>query len=85
MGSKPVAPPIENFPKHLEKLAKYLYDLRSKFVHETKLVIDMLPGTPVSLRGNKLVICNLTIKDVMKFFEEGLFVHFQKGHRDRRN
>jgi len=82
---KPVPPPDEEIPKYLERLAKDLYDLRSKFVHEAKLVLDMLPGTTVSLRDNKLVVCNLSIQDVMEFFEEGLLIHFNKGHKDQKN
>lgn len=74
-----VAPPDKEIPKHLERLAKDLYGLRSKFVHEAELPLPLLPGTTVSFRDNKLIVCNLSIQDVMEFFEEGLLIHFQKG------
>lgn len=74
-----VAPPDEEIPKHLEILAKDLYGLRSKFVHKAELPLPLVPGTTVSFLNNKLVVCNLSIKDIMEFFEEGLLIHFQKG------
>lgn len=61
----------------IENLAKYLYEMRSKFVHEAELVLHMSEGTSISRRGNKLLECNLSIKDAMIFFEEGLITHFQ--------
>jgi hypothetical protein len=61
----------------IENLAKYLYDMRSKFVHEAKLVLHMSEETSVGLTGNKTVVCKLSIKDAMIFFEEGLIAHFR--------
>jgi len=65
----------------IESLAKYLYELRSKFVHDTELVLHMSEGTSVSLRGNELVVCRLSINDIMIFFEEGLIKCFQETER----
>lgn len=79
-----VAPPDEDIPKHLEKLAKDLYELRSKFIHEAELPLHMLSGTSVSYRKKKLVICSLSIKDVMQVFEEGLLIHFQKEPKEQK-
>ncbi len=61
----------------IENLAKYLYELRSKFVHEAELVLHMSYGTTVSRKKKKLVICRLSIKDAMYFFEEGLIEQFR--------
>jgi len=61
----------------IENLAKYLYELRSKFVHEAELVLNMSDETTVSRKEKKLVICRLSIKDAMHFFEEGLIEQFR--------
>lgn len=61
----------------LENLAKFMYELRSKFVHEGELVHHMSDGTSVSFKGEKVIVCNLSIKDALTFFEEGLLAHFQ--------
>ena len=62
----------------IENLAKYLYELRSKFVHEGELVLHMSEGMTLSQRGGKLVVCRLSIRDAMIFFEEGLIKHFRE-------
>jgi hypothetical protein len=60
----------------IENLAKYLYEMRSKFVHEAALVLHMSEGVTIGMQGTKIVVCNLSIKDAMLFFEEGLLTHF---------
>lgn len=69
----------------IEKFAKYLYELRSKFVHEAKLVLQMSGGTTVSRWGKKLVVCDLSIKDAMMFFEEGLLSYFREPLQEHKN
>jgi len=64
----------------IENLAKFLYDLRSKFVHEGELVHHMTDGTSMSFRGEKAIVCNLSIMDALTFFEEGLIAHFEEEH-----
>jgi hypothetical protein len=61
----------------IENLAKYLYEMRSKFVHEAALVLHMSDGISIGMQGGKVVVCNLSIKDAMLFFEEGLIEHFR--------
>lgn len=68
---KGTEPTIENF-------AKYLYELRSRFVHDAELVLDMSEGITFSQTGSKLVVCRLSIRDAMIFFEEGLIKYFQE-------
>ena len=60
----------------IEKLAKYLYDLRSRFVHEAEFVHHMSMGTSVSYKDGRMIVCTLSIADAMKFFEEGLIAYF---------
>jgi hypothetical protein len=60
----------------IEGLAKFLYELRSKFVHEAELVHHMTDGTSISFKGQNTIICKLSIGDALTFFEEGLIEHF---------
>ena len=63
-------PSIENF-------VKYLYRLRSEFVHQAELIHEM-SGTPtIEYDGKNFVVCYLSITDVMEFFEEGLLAWCQ--------
>lgn len=63
----------------IENIAKFLYELRSKFVHEAELVHHMSDGTSMSVKGGKVIVCKLSIADAMVFFEEGLIEHFRDG------
>ncbi|MFX0197475.1 MAG: hypothetical protein ACFFCW_15235 [Candidatus Hodarchaeota archaeon] len=62
----------------IESLAKYLYELRSNFVHEAELVLHMSEGMSIGQKGDKLVVCKLSIRDAMIFFEEGLIKYFRE-------
>jgi hypothetical protein len=61
----------------IENLAKYLYEMRSKFVHEAALVLHMADGMSIGMQGGKIIVCSLSINDAMQFFEEGLIEHFR--------
>jgi hypothetical protein len=61
----------------IENLAKYLYEMRSKFVHEAALVLHMSDGMSIGMQGGKIIVCSLSINDAMQFFEEGLVEHFR--------
>jgi len=64
----------------IESLAKFLYELRSKFVHEAELVHHMVDGTSISFKGKKTIVCKLSIEAALNFFEEGLIEHFKKDN-----
>lgn len=61
----------------IEKIVKYLYDLRSKFVHNTKFVLSISNMTVVSKDKNKLIITNLPLPVLLEAFEEGVIAHFK--------
>jgi hypothetical protein len=63
----------------IDNLSKYLYNLRSKFVHEAQLVVNMSGRTTVSKYGNKFAVCRLSLNKLMAFFEEGLIINFSSG------
>jgi len=60
----------------IEELAKYLYTLRSEYVHSGELVHSMSPGAHFALGRKGSTMCLLDIGDAMTFFEEGLVAHF---------
>ena len=60
----------------IKKLAEYLYQLRSKFVHEGELVLEI--GGPIYVVTKKgLVHSSLTVSAVFRAFELGLLKHFR--------
>lgn len=67
---------IEGAEPSIEELAKYLYRLRSQYVHSCELVHEICAGPHLSLKGGQVVFCRLQIEDAMDFFEEGLIAHF---------
>ena len=70
---------IDGKKSTIEDIAKWLYDMRSKFVHEAKFVMHMSEEMSIGYQGNKIIVCTLSINDLMKFFEEGLLIHFQSS------
>ncbi|PPK78072.1 hypothetical protein B0F87_101454 [Methylobacter tundripaludum] len=60
----------------IKKLAEYLYQLRSKFVHNGELVLEI--GGPIYVVTKKgLVHSSLTVAAVFRAFELGLLAHFR--------
>ncbi|MBX9901953.1 MAG: hypothetical protein K2Y28_14345 [Burkholderiaceae bacterium] len=59
----------------IKKLAGYLYQLRSKFVHNGELVLEL--GGPLYVVTKKgLVHSSLTVAAIFRAFELGLLAHF---------
>jgi hypothetical protein len=67
---------VKNAKPTIENLSKYLYNLRSKFVHEAELVVNMSGRTTISKYGKNFVICKFSLRKLMQFFEEGLITYF---------
>jgi hypothetical protein len=60
----------------IKKLAEYLYQLRSKFVHNGEFVLEI--GGPIyAITKKGLVHSSLTVGAVFRAFELGLLVHFR--------
>lgn len=70
---------IKGSKPSIELVATFLYELRSKFVHEGNLVLHMSEGITIGMIGKKPVVSSLSIKDAMVFFEEGLIAHFRSN------
>jgi hypothetical protein len=69
---------VKNTAASIENFAKYLYRLRSKFVHEADLIHEVSKNTWMGFEGKNLVVCSLSITDAMQFFEEDLLAWCQK-------
>jgi len=61
----------------IDKIAKYLYEKRSKFVHEAKLVADMSGHPTAIFIGEEIVVSSLSIADLSQVFEETLISYFK--------
>ncbi len=61
----------------INKLAEYLYDVRSKFVHQADLVLQM-SGSTYHFGHKKLIHTRLTMPLLCSAFEEGLVAYFSE-------
>jgi hypothetical protein len=62
--------------KNIKALSQYLYEIRSKFVHEADLVLQ-LSGPMHHFLPDKYVHTNLTLPTLFSAFEEGLVAYFR--------
>lgn len=67
--------PIPN----IKKLAEFLYNLRSKFVHEGKLVLNVSEGTVYSFRKKGVTQSTLSMDILFEAFEVGVLRYFSNG------
>lgn len=61
----------------IKKVAEFLYNLRSEFVHEAKLVLEVGDSNHFSMRRDKVVETKLSMEVLLEAFEEGVLAHFQ--------
>lgn len=62
----------------IKKLAEYLYLLRSKFVHEAELVLELGTGPIYSITSKGVVHSSLSVEAVFDAFENGVVAHFSQ-------
>jgi len=63
--------------KSVKHVAQFLYNLRSKFVHEGEFVLD-IASVPVFSRHKKSnTLTSLTMPELLATFEEGVVAHFR--------
>ena len=67
---------VKDTKPSIENLSKYLYNLRSKFVHEAELIVNMSGKTTISRHGQKFVICKISLRKLIEIFEEGFVLFF---------
>jgi hypothetical protein len=59
-------------------VAEFLYEARSKFVHEAELALMVCSGSNYSRRESKVVESNLEMDVLLACVEEGLLAYFNK-------
>ena len=60
----------------IKKVAEFLYELRSKFAHEARFVLDFGDNTVLRIKENKVVQTQLSIETMLEAFEEGVLAYF---------
>lgn len=63
----------------IKKVAEFLYDLRSKFVHEARLVLQLGDCLALSMKGQRVVETRLSADTLLDTFEEGVLAYFNRG------
>jgi hypothetical protein len=60
----------------MKEIAQFLYTLRSKFVHEGELVLDIASIPVMSRHKGAITLTGLSIPDLLQAFEEGVIEYF---------
>jgi hypothetical protein len=68
---------VQGQPLAIDKLAKTLYDIRSKFVHEARLIVELSGMRTLSARHKAREI-TLPLEHLERIFERGVLLRF--GH-----
>jgi hypothetical protein len=61
----------------IKKVAQFLYDLRSKFVHEGRLVLEVDGEKVLSMKDKKVVQTELSLEILLEAFEQGVMLYFE--------
>lgn len=66
----------------VKEVVRFLYELRSKFVHEGRLILHLSEGPVLLFRnGKKPLLVQLSMNQVCEVFELGLIAHFTGATR----
>lgn len=63
----------------INAVAEFLYDLRSKFVHEGEFVLDIASMPVMSQHKNTYTVTNISIPCLLRAFEDGLLAYFRSA------
>lgn len=61
----------------IKEVAQFLYNLRSKFVHEGEFVLDIANVPVLSRHKNSNTCTELSMPTLLRAFEEGVVAHFR--------
>jgi hypothetical protein len=67
--------------KSIEELSKFLYSIRSDFVHRARLILMFGEGSFATRKKNETIFSELDLQDLCLLFEHGLLKHY--GYRLR--
>ena len=65
--------------RSVKEVAQFLYNLRSKFVHEGEFVLDISYIPVMSMHKNISTLTCLSMPEILQLFEEGVIAHFRKA------
>jgi hypothetical protein len=60
----------------IKAVAQFLYNLRSKFVHEGEFVLDIASMPVMSRHKNAVTLTDISIPILLRMFEEGVLAYF---------
>lgn len=72
---------IKGKQSSLKQLSQFLYDIRSQFVHQANLVLNFGDVISVGRQKKKIIVVNMSIKDMCWLFEHGFLKKF--GYKGR--
>ncbi len=71
---------IDGVPvKSIKEVAQFLYNLRSKFVHEGEFVLDIAHVPVISRHKNASTVTELSMPTLLSAFEEGVVAYFRNA------
>lgn len=63
----------------IKAVAEFLYNLRSKFVHEGEFVLDIANIPVMSRHKNAETLTDISIPTLLRMFEEGVLAYFRRA------
>jgi hypothetical protein len=63
----------------IKAVAEFLYNLRSKFVHEGEFVLDIASMPVMSRHKNAVTLTNISVPTLLRMFEEGVVAFFRRA------
>lgn len=63
----------------IKAVAEFLYNLRSKFVHEGEFVLDIASIPVMSRHKNAETLTDISIPTLLRMFEEGVLAYFRRA------
>ena len=69
---------IHDQKSSIKQLAQLLYDIRSQFVHQARLIISFSGTLTVGTVNKKIVINQLSMQDLQALFEHGFLKRFEQ-------
>ena len=67
---------IKGKQSSLKQLSQFFYDIRSQFVHQTNLVLNFGEIISVGRQKKKIIVIDMSIKDMCRLFEHGFLKRF---------
>lgn len=64
----------------VKRAVQVLYGLRSRFVHEGNLLVQLSNGPMASIIKKKVHLFNINISEIVELFEHALVLHFAAQH-----